>query len=95
MRIWLPGRLRCSTAWRSANDFDLASGTTARISSDPATCSTMSGRREAGGHDQADTQRAGLPHREADQPGDHQHVTAICVTSRAVGAARRAAAATA
>ena len=35
-----PGRLSCSTAWRSANHRALASGRISRISSEPARCST-------------------------------------------------------
>ncbi len=36
MRIWLPGRLNCSTACRSANQRDRASGRTAAMSATPA-----------------------------------------------------------
>ena len=40
MRTWLPGRLNCSTACRSANQRDRASGLINLISRTPARCST-------------------------------------------------------
>ena len=47
MRVWLPGATRCSTAWRSGNDRDRASGAIAAISSVPARCSTSAVAGEA------------------------------------------------
>ena len=40
MRIWLPGRLSCSTAWRSAKDRDRANGAISLITRMPAKCSS-------------------------------------------------------
>ena len=39
-RIWLPGRARCSTAWRNAKTDDLANGAVLRVSAMPTRCST-------------------------------------------------------
>ena len=40
MRIWLPGRLSCSTACRRANDRERASGAISLITRMPAKCSS-------------------------------------------------------
>ena len=73
MRIWLPGRLSCSTACRSAND---SRARQRRDRPDQQRAGEVQHDRRAGkarGHERADAQRAGLPDREADQAGDDRH----------------------
>ena len=71
MRAWLPGRLTCSTAWRSGNHGVCASGAMALISRMPGDMQHDRGRRESDRHDRPNPQRAGLPDGEPDQARAH------------------------
>ena len=96
-RVWLPGRDRCSTAWRSGNDGEFASGATARSAARPASCSTTASAAKPAADDEADAQRRRLPRGERrPAPATTSTITAMPqpVAAGAV-ASRRAAAATA
>ena len=82
MRIWLPGRLSCSTAWRSANDRDRASGAIGPDHRVPARCSTSAVPAKPAATTSPIAPVAGLPHRQRDQRRRRQtSVTSICTAS--------------
>ena len=81
IRIWLPGRLSCSTACRNANDFAFASGASARIRSVPARCSKIAvAANPPATMDPMRSDPACHTVRPT-RPATTNTVTAICVTS--------------
>ena len=66
-RVWLPGRDRCSTAWRSGNDREFASGAISATSARPARCSTTASAAKPTQTTSPTLQRRRLPGGQRDQ----------------------------
>ena len=73
MRTWLPGRLSCSTAWRSGKPLGARQRHRPRESAaSPPRAARSGGAGKPDGDDQSRPARARLPDREADQPRHDQ-----------------------
>ena len=81
MRIWLPGRLSCSTACRSANDRDRASGLIARSNSVPARCRTIAVAAKPAATSEPMRSEPACHTVRPTRPATTSTVTTICVTS--------------